>query len=428
MAIRFVACCVGTASAVVLAAISSGGAADIDTRPMALRTVNAFPDIKWTGWDFGEESGRPQAIRPILLTHAGDHSGRLYVPTEEGVIHRLDDGPNTKQTQIFLDITSKVAYNDKTNEEGFLGLAFHPKFAENGQCFVYYTNKAKRHQNVIARYNVNKSDPNRADPSSEVILLTLEKPFWNHDGGTIVFGPDGYLYVAVGDGGLANDPFRNGQNLGTLLGKILRIDVDHPSGKSHYSIPTDNPFVSRPGARGEIWAYGLRNVWRMAFDRPTATLWAGDVGQDTWEEIDLIVKGGNYGWNVREALHPFVAKGAKPRGKKAKAPGMIDPIWEYHHDLGKSITGGFVYRGMQIPELVGSYLYADYVAGKVWTLRYDEGKREVTANREIPLPKAIPVMSFGEDENGEAYIMTASMKPECVYRFERADANTAQAK
>ena len=180
------------------------------------------------------------------------------------------------------------------------------------------------------------------------ILLTLDKPFWNHDGGTLAFGPDGYLYIAIGDGGLANDPYKNGQNLSKLLGKMLRIDVDHKQGDLPYAIPADNPFVGKQDARPEIWAYGLRNVWRFAFD--SDTLWAADVGQDTWEEIDLIVKGGNYGWNIREALHPFVAKGRRAPKNVVKPAGVIDPIWEYDHNIGKSITGGSVYRGKKIPE------------------------------------------------------------------------------
>ena len=188
------ALCFRVALATGLAISSFSQAADIDVRPLNLGIVNALPDTEWTGWNFGEDSGKPQPIRPILLTHAGDQSGRLFVPLEQGVIQLLSKGVKTKQTSVFLDISSKVAYDDKTNEEGFLGLAFHPKFAENGQFFVYYTNLARKHQNVLARYRVSKSNPNEADPASEEILLTLDKPFWNHDGGTILFGPDGYLH------------------------------------------------------------------------------------------------------------------------------------------------------------------------------------------------------------------------------------------
>ncbi|HEY2838800.1 MAG TPA: PQQ-dependent sugar dehydrogenase [Pirellulales bacterium] len=407
------------AVAVCLSAPWSSFAAELDVKPLALRVVDALPDVTWTGWDFGEDSGVARAIRPILLTNAGDGSGRLFAPTQQGVLHLLDKGTKTKATSIFLDISEKVAYDDKTNEEGFLGMAFHPKYAENGQFFVFYTNKAKKRQNVIARYRVSKDDPNRADPGSEEILMVIDKPFWNHDGGTIVFGPDGYLYIAVGDGGLAADPFGNGQKLSTILGKMLRIDIDKPGERTPYSIPKDNPFVDKPDVRGEIWAYGLRNVWRMAFDRPTGTLWAGDVGQDTWEEIDLIVKGGNYGWNIREGLHPFVKKGAKPPATDEKRNDLIDPIWEYHHDVGKSITGGVVYRGKLIPELVGAYLYADYVSNKLWALYYDETKKQVTANREIPLPKALPIMSFGEDEDGEVYFTIYAFDKNAVFRIEK---------
>ncbi|HEX5442323.1 MAG TPA: PQQ-dependent sugar dehydrogenase, partial [Pirellulales bacterium] len=255
------------------------------------------------------------------------------------------------------------------------------------------------HTSVISRFRVSKDDPNRADPASEEEILRIGQPYWNHNGGTMVFGPDGYLYIGLGDGGKRDDPHGNGQNLGTLLGSILRIDVDHRDVGKAYAIPKDNPFVGRPGARGEIWAYGVRNIWRMAFDRKTGKLWAADVGQDIWEEIDLIVRGGNYGWNLREATHKFGPKGADPR------PDLIEPIYEYHHDAGKSITGGQVYRGQRVPELAGAYLYADYITGQVYALRYDEQAKLVTANQPIA-GNIMPVFSFGEDEPGEAYFMT----------------------
>jgi glucose/arabinose dehydrogenase len=394
-------------------------AAEIDNRPLPLTVETAFPSVKWPGWESAAESGIVNPLRPILVTHAGDGSNRVFVPTQQGVVYVLPNDQQSAKAEVFLDIKDKVSYDDKTNEEGFLGLAFHPKFRENRQLFVYYTNKHKPHQNVVSRYRASDSELAKGDPGSEEILLVMDKPFWNHDGGTIVFGPDGYLYIAVGDGGLANDPFGNGQKLSTLLGKILRIDVDRKQGELAYAIPADNPFVGRRGARGEIWAYGLRNVWRFAFDPKTGLLWAGDVGQDTWEEIDLVVKGGNYGWNVREGLHPFVRKGGAPPATDKKPAGMIDPIWEYHHDVGKSITGGVVYRGKDVPELVGAYLYADYVSGKLWALWYDAEKNVVTANREIPLPTPIPIMSFGEDERGEVYFTTAAPDGRGVYRVTR---------
>jgi quinoprotein glucose dehydrogenase len=388
-------------------------AAGLDERPLAIGIQPAFPGIEWEGWGESED-GTSVALRPILLTHAGDGSGRRFVPTQQGVIYSID--PAGKKGSVFLSIVDKVAYADKTNEEGFLGLAFHPRFKENGEFFVYYTNKATKHQNVVARYRVKKDDPTQGDPASEEILLVFDKPFWNHDGGTILFGPDGYLYITHGDGGLGNDPFGNGQKLSTLLGKVLRIDVDGKSPGAPYGIPADNPFVQTAGARPEIFAYGLRNIWRMAFDAKTGELWAGDVGQDLWEEIDVISKGGNYGWNRREGKHPF----AKSPSPSDVDPALVDPIFEYSHDVGKSITGGLVYRGREIPELDGVYLYADYVSGKMWGLTYDREKKEVTGNRPIPLPASIPVMSFGSDEAGEVYFMTYSANGQGIWRLTRA--------
>jgi glucose/arabinose dehydrogenase len=298
-------------------------------------------------------------------------------------------------------------------------LAFPPKYREQGRFFVYYTNKHRPHQNVLASYGVRKDAPNRADPDSEEILFTFKKPFWNHDGGTLCFGPDGYLYVALGDGGAANDPLGHGQRLNTWLGKILRVDVERRDEGLPYAIPKDNPFAGRDDARPEIWAYGLRNVWRMSFDRKTGVLWAADVGQDTWEEIDLIVKGGNYGWNLREARNPFGQHGSPPRAD------LIEPIWEYHHNLGKSIIGGPVYRGKQFPELDGAYLYADYVAGRAWALWYDPQQERVVANREFKLPNKTPIMSFGEDEQGEAYLTFAAANGRGVLRLVRTAGESA---
>jgi len=320
-----------------------------------VETAIAFPDLQWSGWKAENERGQVTPLRPLVLTHAGDGSNRVFVATQHGVIHVFANDAKADKTQVFLDIQERVRYNDKENEEGFLGLAFHPRYKENGEFFVFYTaKKAKqKHTNIVARFRVSKEDPNRADPDSEEEILRIERPFWNHDGGTLCFGPDGYLYIAVGDGGLGGDPFNNGQNLNSLLGRILRIDVDRKDPGKNYAIPKDNPFAQREKARPETWAYGLRNVWRMAFDRKTGRLWAGDVGQNLYEEIDIIEKGGNYGWNRREGLHHFGVNGLGPRKN------LIDPIWEYHHDVGKSLTGGCVYRGSRLPELEGAYLYGD---------------------------------------------------------------------
>ena len=391
---------------------------EVDDAPLPIETSFAFPELKFAGWKDAEESGgKVVPLRPIVLTHAGDGSHRNFVATEQGVIHVFPNDDKAKETKIFLDIQKQVVYDDKQNEEGLLGLAFHPKYKENGEFFVFYTTTAQKKTNVLSRFHVSKDDPNRADPASEEIILKIEdRPFWNHDGGTVCFGPDGFLYLCTGDGGLGNDPFENAQNLKSLLGKVLRIDVDHKDPGKNYAIPKDNPFVNdekHKDARGEIWAYGLRNIWRMAFDRETKRLWAGDVGQNLYEEIDLIEKGGNYGWNLREGLHPFGARGVGPRKD------LIDPIWEYHHDLGKCIVGGCVYRGKNRPELEGRYLYADYISGRLWALRYDEGKKRVTENHPLR-DHGVQVISFGEDEQGEVFALAVSNTGQGIFRLTKA--------
>lgn len=383
--------------------------APVDETPAPAAFQVAFPDLKWTGWEPLTDSGKANSLRLITLTHAGDGSNRLFVPTQQGVIHAFPGDPaQAKQTKVFLDITDRVKYDDKTNEEGFLGLAFHPKYKDTGEFFVFYTPKGGKMRNVVSRFRVSKDDPNKADPASEEILLTFDKPFWNHDGGTICFGPDGMLYVTHGDGGSGSDPMGNGQNLNTLLGKVIRIDVTKRENGKPYGVPADNPFVGKEGARPEIWAYGFRNIWRMGFDRKTGELWAADVGQNLYEEVNIVRKGGNYGWNPRESLHPFGPKSVSSN------PGMIDPIWEYHHDVGKSITGGTVYRGARVPELDGYYLYGDYVSGRVWALKYDAAAGRVVANRPVSWP-GLPVYTFGEDERGEAYLLTATTNGRGIY-------------
>jgi quinoprotein glucose dehydrogenase len=363
----------------------------IDTQPLLGVVIErAFPSLRVT--------------RPVVVTHAGDGSGRLFVCTQQGIISVFPNRQDVTEDQVqtFLDIDDRVVYKDNENEEGLLGMAFHPKYAENGEFFLYYTTTDAPHTSVISRFRVSKDDPNRADPASEEEILRIPQPYWNHNGGTIVFGPDGFLYIGLGDGGAANDPHGHGQNLKTLLGSILRVDVDRKDTGLSYAIPKDNPFAGRQDARGEIWAYGLRNVWRMEFDPQTKALWAADVGQNLWEEIDLIVRGGNYGWNLREGTHPFAPNGGQPRKD------LIEPIWEYHHDIGKSITGGNVYRGQKVPQLAGKYLYADYVSGVVWALDYDQQAQKVKANYKIQPAESLslknmPVITFGEDEQRETY-------------------------
>ena len=388
--------------------------AEIDTRPLAVEVVPAFTNLEWPDDITGIDEGIARDPRPIIITGAGDDSNRMFVATQYGTVYYFENKPDTSELHLFLDIRDRViSFKPHENEEGFLGLAFHPKFKENGQFFVYYSIKPtaeKPHTIRILRFTTKKDNPDEGDPASEEILLEIDERYWNHKGGTVVFGPDGYLYIGIGDGGLRDDPHMNGQNLQSLMGKILRIDVDHkteavPAGQGTgqgrpplpYAIPNDNPFASEPRyARGEVWAYGIRNPWRITFDPENGTCWAADVGQDLWEEIDIILKGGNYGWNLREGKHKFGVGGVEQTER------LIEPIWEYHHDVGKSITGGYVYRGKKIPELTGGYLYADYVSGQVWALWYDQEKKEVTANRTIR-EKGTPVITFGEDDAGEVY-------------------------
>ena len=372
------------------------GAEAIDDTPMPIAYEVAFPEMRLR--------------RPVVITHAGDNSGRLFVVTQQGVIHVFPNRPDVAETQTFLDIEAKVAYADTKNEEGFLGLAFHPNYKRNGFFFAYYTEEPST--SVISRFQVSKDDSNVADPDSEEVLLKVKQPYWNHNGGTLAFGPDGYLYIGLGDGGKFNDPHMNGQNIQSLLGSILRIDVDHRTKDRPYAIPEDNPFVEQPRfARPEIYAYGFRNIWRLSFDRKTGQLWAADVGQDFWEEINVIEPGKNYGWNLREAQHKFGLVGSEAR------PDLVDPIFEYDHEVGKSITGGLVYRGTEVPGLQGYYLYADYVSGKVWGLKYDLDSRRVTANRLIAGDN-VPVITFGDDAAGEVYFSDAFGR---IFRFVKAD-------
>jgi glucose/arabinose dehydrogenase len=284
---------------------------------------------------------------------------------------------------VLQDLTDRVSTDG--NEEGLLGLALAPDYIDSEVFYVYYSSANPR-RSVISRF-----DPG----GGETVLLEIGEPFSNHNGGQIVFGPDGYLYVGLGDGGSARDPQGNGQNLGTLLGSLLRIDVS--GGGAGYSVPPDNPFVGRAGARGEIWAYGLRNPWRFSFDAVTGDLWLGDVGQNTREEIDLIVKGGNYGWNVMEG---FDCLGG---GSNCDQGGLLPPVIDYANGGGEcSVTGGFVYRGSAIAALQGAYVYTDYCSGKIWALRVDGS--QVTEQEQIGQAD-FRVSSFAQDNGGELYLL-----------------------
>jgi glucose/arabinose dehydrogenase len=341
--------------------------------------------------------------RPVDLQHPGDGTDRLFVVEQAGVIKVFENSASVASAQTFLDIQNRV--NDSGNEEGLLGLAFHPDYKNNGYFYVNYTAISPR-RTVIARYRVNAGNPNQADPNSEFILLTFNQPFENHNGGQLAFGPDGGLYIATGDGGSGGDPQGNGQNLQTLLGKILRIDVNNPSAGRNYGIPSNNPFAGNTaGNREEIFAYGLRNPWRMSFDPVTKWLWAGDVGQQRREEIDIIEIGKNYGWNRMEGNLCY------PSGTPCDLPGLIKPMAEYDRTLGGSVTGGYVYRGNKVTELIGAYLYADFVTGRIWSLRYDGVN---PARNEQLLDTNLNIASFGIDRNLELYICAFDGR---IYRF-----------
>jgi glucose/arabinose dehydrogenase len=373
----------------------------------AVEAVPAFPDATWEGWSPESADGTPVSpLRPLVVTHANDGTGRRFVLDQSGMIHVFR--PGSVEGKLFLDLRPGTSPWGKYNEEGLLGLAFHPKFKENGQFFLTYSLKGETRRERLARFRVSRDDPDRADPASEEVVLEVEQPFWNHNGGSIAFGPDGFLYWALGDGGSRDDPFGNGQKLDTLLGKILRLDVDRRDQGKAYAIPPDNPFVGAASARGEIFALGFRNPWQIAFDRATGKLWAADVGQDQWEEVNVVTKGGNYGWSLREGTRPF---GNRPE----PLADLIDPVWEYDHQIGKSITGGFVYRGRAIPELRGAYLYGDFVSGRLWALTLDEATGKAT-NLAVPW-NGLPIFGFGSDADGEAYVLTSSPTGQGVFRL-----------
>lgn len=338
--------------------------------------ASTFPDPDAYTW----ETVVSGLTRPVDLQHAGDGSGRLFVIEKVGRIRILGAGGLVDSP--FLDISERVGSGG--NEQGLLGLAFHPRYTENGHFFVNYTDRDG--DTVIARFRVS-ADPNFADPTSESVLLRVGQPYGNHNGGVLAFGRDGTLYAGLGDGGSAGDPQGNGQKLDTLLGKILRIDVDSAE---PYAIPSDNPFGN------EIWAYGLRNPWRMSFDSLTGDLYIGDVGQGDWEEIDFIsagsAGGANFGWDYFEGTHPF--EGTPPSGAQ-----FVPPIAEYDHGQGCSVTGGYVYRGA-MPEWNGIYLYGDYCSGNIWGLiRSGDGWQDQLLFAEGR------ITSFGQDDAGEVYLI-----------------------
>jgi glucose/arabinose dehydrogenase len=329
--------------------------------------------------------------QPSGFAVAGDGSNRFFILEQPGRIRVVQEGALLEEP--FLDITERVG-NDAT-EQGLLGLAFHPNYTENSFFYVNYTNNDGH--TTISRFSVS-GDPNVADSESESLVLFVEQPAGNHNGGHLVFGPDGYLWIGLGDGGASGDRFQNAQNPGTLLGSMLRIDVD---GAEPYGVPADNPFVDDPNARSEVWATGLRNPWRYSFDSETGDLYIADVGQGEWEEISVARAGStggeNYGWPITEGSHCYGTD-------SCTTDGLVQPVIEYDHSGGNcAITGGYVYRGSASPGLWGAYLYADYCSGNFWGLRLAEGGAEprLFFQRDRAL-----FSSFGQDEHGELYILS----------------------
>ena len=373
--------------------------------------------------------------RPVWMSEAPDGSGRMFIVYQDGKIVIVKKGSDGGEAKEFLNIVDRNPHFD--NEDGLMSIAFHPGFATNHFFYVYYNQKnpADQHtkpqnypfRSVVSEFKVSDADPDKADVSSERILLQVQQPFSNHKGGEVAFGPDGYLYLGLGDGGQGDDPFGSGQNTSTLLAKMIRIDVNTRStagsGKNKhelaYGIPSDNPYIHElemggRGAQKEIYALGLRNPWRYSWDSKTGDLWCGDVGQDLWEEVDLIINGGNYGWSVREGAHHF-----KPGPPGAQ---YIEPVMEYphkpnllsqslfpDHSIGLCVIGGYVYHGKESPSLEGIYIYGDYNLGTIWGLRYDRDAKKVTAQNSL-LQQPDNIDSFAEDGSGEIYTLMQSGK------------------
>ncbi len=358
----------------------------------------AFPDLTFE--------------QPLDFQSPKDGTNRIFVATQGGIIYVFKNDPDITTKKVFLDISDKVISG---GEMGLLGLTFHPDFKTNGYFYINYTAPSPL-RTIIARYSISKSNPDEANKNSEIIILEVNQPYQNHNAGQLAFGPDGYLYIGFGDGGSAGDPQNNAQNYTSLLGKMLRIDVDIPEATRSYSIPRDNPyFGNTKDMREEIWAGGFRNPWRYSFDPITGNLWVADVGQDLWEEVDIVKKAGNYGWRFMEGFHCYAPA-------NCDSTGLSMPLWEYAHDDsgGHSITGGYVYRGTKMNKLFGKYIYADYVSGRVWALEYDGYHKP---KNELLLNSRKNISSFGLDQNHELYICAYDGM---IYKF--ADSNLTEIK
>lgn len=344
--------------------------------------VNAFPNLSFS--------------QALDLQSANDVSNKIYVAEKKGKIKVFENDSEAITAETFLDLGNIST----TSEQGLLGLAFHPNFSSNGFFYVFYTPVSSIAR--VSRFTISKTDSGLADAASELVILEIPQPRTNHNGGQLAFGLDGYLYIAVGDGGGAGDTDGNAQNRTNLLGNILRIDVDTTQGNLNYSIPPDNPFVDEPDFRSEIYAYGFRNPWRMSFDTQTDKLWTGDVGQNKIEEIDVVELGGNYGWNLYEGTDCFSGD--------CNDSGLIDPIFEYSQSSGdRSITGGYVYRGAENPSIIGKYIYGDFVSGRIWALDEDGGNNRPLAET------GLGIASFGTDANQELYVCAFDGN---IYKFE----------
>jgi glucose/arabinose dehydrogenase len=367
-----------------------------------------FTAASWGAVAINAELVASGLTNPVDIAHAGDGSGRLFIVLQSGRIV-IFDGVQVLSSP-FLDITSLVASG---GERGLLGLAFHPNYVAKGLFYVSYTDTGGA--SVIARYSVSL-DPYLADPTSGVILLTIPQPFSNHNGGQLHFGPDGYLYISIGDGGSGGDPQNNGQNLGTLLGKILRIDVDNGV---PYGVPPDNPFVGDAGKLDEIWAWGLRNPWRFSFDRLTGDMFIGDVGQSSWEEVNFqpstSTGGENYGWRLMEGNSCYNPATSCNNGT------LTLPILVYSHSVGCSVTGGYRYRGSKNPDLYGTYLYGDYCTGIIWGAQEDGLGGW---NTSVLLDTNFLISTFGEDEAGEIYFAHLSATNGAIYHVVQSTSST----
>lgn len=355
-------------------------------------------------WKLTKEFPNCTVERPVSLVIPPDGTRRLFLVQQRGKVLILPSDRQAANASVFLDISDrKMEENDF--EEGLVGFAFHPKYKENGRFYICYAQQNPK-INRISEFRASASDPGKADMSTERILLEIHRPFWNHNSGNMLFGPDGMLYITVGDGGKGDDVTRLAQNLFVMNGKVLRIDVDSRTGRREYGIPRDNPFVKTDGARGEIWTWGMRNPWGIAFDPFTGALWCADVGQEQREEINILTKGGNYGWSFREGTLPFVRRTDAPPANAT----FIDPIHEYDRSQGISITGGIVYRGKKFPELERSYLYGDWGTGRIWALKTEGPGHKVVSNTlllepaDLKAPFVKPA-AFCEDENQEILVL-----------------------